>query len=66
MSLDELEYQALDRIDRAIASDKRIKKVWALYSGGYDSFAAARVASRHPLFGGAIHVNRDARLEGCY
>lgn len=47
---------ALDRLDTAIRTYKPIA-VFGLFSGGHDSFSAAYVASMHPAFTAAVHIN---------
>jgi 3'-phosphoadenosine 5'-phosphosulfate sulfotransferase (PAPS reductase)/FAD synthetase len=47
---------ALDRLDRIIQEYKPIA-VFGLFSGGHDSFSATYVASQHPAFTAAVHIN---------
>lgn len=54
-TLDDLEAQWLMLLDRTIETYKPAK-VWALYSGGTDSTAAALLASKHPAFSGLLHL----------
>lgn len=44
------------RLDSAIRIHKPIA-VFGLFSGGHDSFSACYVASRHPAFTAAVHIN---------
>lgn len=46
----------LDLIDRAVEIHKPVA-VYGLFSGGDDSTTAVHVASKHPLFSGAAHIN---------
>ena len=45
-----------DIIDQAI-EQYGITKVFGLFSGGHDSLCATHVASSHPAFVGAVHIN---------
>lgn len=47
---------ALARLDAAIKLHKPIA-VFGLFSGGHDSFSACYVASLHPAFTAAVHIN---------
>lgn len=47
---------ALDRLDKAIAEHEPIA-VFGLFSGGHDSFCSTYIASLHPAFTGAVHIN---------
>jgi 3'-phosphoadenosine 5'-phosphosulfate sulfotransferase (PAPS reductase)/FAD synthetase len=47
---------ALERLDLAIARHKPIA-VFGLFSGGHDSFSATYIASQHPAFTAAVHIN---------
>lgn len=49
--------QAYGRIERALTENRKVKALWAAFSGGGDSITAARLASEHPMFRGVIHVN---------
>ncbi len=40
-----------------------IDSLFALFSGGHDSLAAAKVASRAPLFRGCVHINTGIGIE---
>lgn len=55
--LQRLQDAALDRINRALAINPKVKGLYALNSGGHDSLVSTYVASLHPLFKGVIHVN---------
>ena len=47
---------ALQRLDAVIQEHKPIA-VFGLFSGGHDSFSATYVASQHPAFTAAVHIN---------
>lgn len=47
---------ALQRLDAAVKIYKPIA-VFGLFSGGHDSFSATYVASLHPAFTAAVHIN---------
>lgn len=47
---------ALERISSAIAATKPIA-VFGLFSGGHDSVSATTIASLHPSFTSAVHIN---------
>lgn len=53
---------ALAVIDEAVA-EHRPSKVFAAFSGGHDSLVAAHIASRHPRFSGAVHINTTIGIE---
>jgi len=48
--------QALARLSSAIEKHKPIA-VFGLFSGGHDSFTASYIASLHPAFTAAVHIN---------
>jgi 3'-phosphoadenosine 5'-phosphosulfate sulfotransferase (PAPS reductase)/FAD synthetase len=52
---------AIGIIDRAVTEHK-ITKVFGLLSGGHDSTTAVSVASQHPAFAGAVHLNTGVGL----
>lgn len=54
--------QALERIDRAVKELKPVA-VFGLFSGGHDSFSSTYVASLHPAFTAAVHVNTGIGVE---
>ena len=64
---------ALKRLDAAIQIHKPIA-VFGLFSGGHDSFSACYVASLHPAFTAAVHINtgtgvpatREYVIETCW
>ena len=37
--------------------------IYGMFSGGHDSLCAAALASLHPLFAGAIHINTGIGIE---
>lgn len=53
---------AYERLDKAI---KEIDPtaVFGLFSGGHDSFSSTFVASRHPRFTSAVHINTGIGIE---
>jgi len=51
-----------DIIDQAI-EQYSITKVFGLFSGGHDSLCATHVASSHPAFVGAAHINTSIGVE---
>lgn len=53
---------ALGVIERAVVEHK-IAKVFGLYSGGHDSTTAVGVASQHPAFAGAVHLNTGTGIQ---
>lgn len=53
---------AYERLDRAIKELDPIA-VFGLFSGGHDSFSSAFVASQHPKFTAAVHVNTGIGIE---
>lgn len=56
-----------DVIDSAFDSFPRLlEPVWALFSGGYDSLAAAIEAERHPRFAGVIHIRTGTGVDETY
>lgn len=44
-------------ITNAIATEKPLKKVFALFSGGHDSLVATHVLSQHEAFSGVLHID---------
>lgn len=54
---------ALGRLDAAIQDLKPIA-VFGLFSGGHDSFSARYVASQHPAFTAAVHINTGIGIRG--
>lgn len=52
--------EAFDRYPRLL------EPVWALFSGGYDSLAAALVAEQHPHFAGVIHIRTGTGVDETY
>ncbi len=54
--------QALLRLDGAVQSMRPIA-VFGLFSGGHDSFSACYVASLHPKFTAAVHINTGIGIE---
>lgn len=57
-----LESKALAIMSQAIEEHKP-SHVFAMFSGGHDSLAATRVASKHPRFSGAVHINTGIGIE---
>lgn len=53
---------ALKRVSDAVDRFDPIE-VFGLYSGGHDSFSACFVASLHPRFSGAVHINTGIGVE---
>jgi len=53
---------ALSRIDAAIKSTHPVA-VFGLFSGGHDSVSATAVASLHPSFTSAVHINTGIGVE---
>ncbi len=53
---------AYERIDRVIRELDPIA-VFGLFSGGHDSFSSTFVASQHPKFTAAVHVNTGIGIE---
>ncbi len=49
-------HHCLKRLDRAIRQCNP-SHVFSLFSGGHDSLAATYIASRHPRFSAAVHIN---------
>jgi 3'-phosphoadenosine 5'-phosphosulfate sulfotransferase (PAPS reductase)/FAD synthetase len=49
-------------IDEAIETYRPVR-VFALFSGGHDSLTATHVASSHPAFAGAVHINTGIGVE---
>src|SRR5690348_8010398 len=62
MNIEEKVSVALGRLDAAIKLFNPIE-VFGLYSGGHDSFSACFVASLHPRFSGAVHINTGIGVE---
>lgn len=60
-TLDDLERASLTLLDRAIET-YRPARVWALFSGGTDSTAAALLASKHPAFSGILHLDTETGI----
>lgn len=57
-TLDDLERASLTLLDKAVEYYKPAK-VYALFSGGTDSTAAAILASQHPSFSGCLHLDTE-------
>ena len=59
--------RALSLIDEAIrrfsTAGREVRYVFAAFSGGHDSLAAASIAARHPLFKGVLHLNTGIGIE---
>lgn len=53
---------ALGRVAAAVKLFDPIE-VFGLYSGGHDSFSACYIASLHPRFSGAVHINTGIGVE---
>lgn len=53
---------ALRVLDQA-AWQYRPSQLYALYSGGYDSFCATHIAAQHPLFAGVLHLHTGIGVE---
>lgn len=53
---------ALKRLDAAIALHKPVA-VFGLFSGGHDSVTATKIASLHPAFTAAVHINTGIGIE---
>lgn len=53
---------AVDRLNRAIALHNPVAVI-GLFSGGHDSFSACYVASQHPKFTAAVHINTGTGIE---
>lgn len=53
---------ALRRLDAAIEQHKPIA-VFGLFSGGHDSFSACYIASQHPAFTAAVHINTGTGIK---
>lgn len=56
MSVLEKVQRSMEIIDEALATHK-VTHLFGLFSGGHDSLCATHVASRHPAFTGAAHIN---------
>jgi tRNA(Ile)-lysidine synthase TilS/MesJ len=63
VSIEEKFRQSMQIIDDALASQKSVSHLFGLFSGGHDSLCATHVASRHPRFTRAAHINTTARAE---
>ena len=55
--------EALNRLSSAIEEYKPIA-VFGLFSGGHDSFCASYIASLHPSFTAAVHINTGVGIPG--
>lgn len=62
IAIDEKVSVALARVTSAVKLFDPIE-VFGLYSGGHDSFSACYVASLHPRFSGAVHINTGIGVE---
>lgn len=62
MSIEEKVAIALARLDAAVKLFQPIE-IFGGYSGGHDSFSACFVASLHPRFSGAVHINTGIGIE---
>lgn len=60
-TLEDMEKASLVLLDRAIETYKP-SRVWALFSGGTDSTASALLASKHPAFSGALHLDTETGI----
>jgi 3'-phosphoadenosine 5'-phosphosulfate sulfotransferase (PAPS reductase)/FAD synthetase len=58
----QMEQAALGIIDRAVQEHK-ITKLFGLFSGGHDSLSAVAVASEHPAFTAAAHLNTGIGIQ---
>ena len=54
--------RSLERLDTAIR-ELNPSHVFALFSGGHDSLAATYIASKHPRFSAAVHINTGIGIE---
>lgn len=54
--------RALSRLDKAISEINPIA-VFGLFSGGHDSLSATYIASLHPSFTAAVHINTGIGVE---
>ena len=54
--------KSLDLIDAQIKEHCPIR-VFGLFSGGHDSFSSTYIASFHPEFSGAVHINTGIGIE---
>lgn len=52
----------LETLDAAIREHHPVR-VFALFSGGHDSLTSTHIASRHPAFSGAVHLNTGIGIE---
>ena len=53
----------LDRLLTEAVSVHRPAAVFALFSGGHDSLCSTTIASRHPQFTAAVHINPGIGIE---
>ena len=54
--------KALALIEQACENYKP-SHVFAMFSGGHDSLVATLIASKHPRFSGAVHINTGIGIE---
>lgn len=62
MSLAEKIQQSMQIIDDALAAHK-VTHLFGLFSGGHDSLCATSIASKHPAFSGAAHMNTTIGIQ---
>lgn len=62
MTIEEKVAVAVKRLDAVVKLYNPIE-LFGLYSGGHDSFSACLIASLHPRFSGAIHINTGIGVE---
>lgn len=62
MSIEQKVEIAVQRLDAVVKLYNPVE-VFGLYSGGHDSFSACVIASLHPKFSGAIHINTGIGIE---
>lgn len=62
MNIEQKVSVAFGRLSAAIKIFDPIE-VFGLYSGGHDSFSACYIASLHPRFSGAVHINTGIGIE---
>lgn len=54
--------ESLKIIDDAV-EEYKLKKLFALFSGGHDSLVSTHVASQHPAFAGVLHIHTGIGVE---